>query len=55
MLVQGRRSYSPEEYLVVTKWIFSEYDGEAATLKLASVPFAIVLADIYDKVDFGAE
>jgi len=37
------------------KWIFSEYDGEAATLKLASVLFEIALADIYDKVDFGVE
>lgn len=34
------------------KWIFSEYDGEAATLALTSVPFEIVLADIYDKVEF---
>lgn len=37
------------------KWIFSEYDGEAATLALTFVPFEIVLADVYDKVEFEAE
>ena len=34
------------------KWIFSEYDGEAAMLTLSSVPFEISLADLYDKVEF---
>jgi Uma2 family endonuclease len=37
------------------KWIFSEYDGEAALLKLSAVPFEISLADLYDKVEFEAE
>jgi Uma2 family endonuclease len=37
------------------KWIFSETDGEDATVSLASLPFQIELIDIYDKVDFGAE
>lgn len=37
------------------KWIFSEYDGEAAILSLNSVPFEITLADLYDKVNFEAE
>ncbi len=37
------------------KWIFSEYDGEAAMLTLSSVPLEISLADLYDKVDFEAE
>ncbi|WP_254172905.1 Uma2 family endonuclease [Planktothrix pseudagardhii] len=34
------------------KWLLSEYEGETATLSLASVAFEISLADIYDKVDF---
>lgn len=38
-----------------SKWIFSEYDGEDATLSLASVSFQITLADIYDKVEFEIE
>lgn len=37
------------------KWIFSEYDGEEALVKLNSVPFEISLADLYDKVEFEAE
>jgi Uma2 family endonuclease len=37
------------------KWIFSEYEGGDATLSLNSIPFQIILADIYDKVDFNAE
>jgi len=36
------------------KWLFSETDGEA-TLQLAAIAFEIVLPDLYDKVDFGAE
>jgi Uma2 family endonuclease len=35
------------------KWIFSEYDGEDATLSLTSVDFEIALADLYDKVDLN--
>jgi Uma2 family endonuclease len=34
------------------KWIFSEYDGEAALLTLNSVPLEISLADLYNKVEF---
>lgn len=37
------------------KWIFSEYEDGDVTLSLASVPFQILLTDIYDKVDFDAE
>lgn len=37
------------------KWLLTEYEGKSATLSLASVPFEIVLADIYDKVDFKAD
>lgn len=36
-------------------WLFSEYDGKEALLQLASLPFEISLADIYDKVDFAVE
>jgi len=36
------------------KWIFSEYDGADALLSLSFVPFEISLADLYDKVEFGA-
>lgn len=37
------------------KWIFSEYDGEEAELIFSAIPFAISLADLYDKVVFEAE
>jgi hypothetical protein len=37
------------------KWVFSEYADPEAELNLASVPCQIVLADIYDKVEFNAE
>jgi len=37
------------------QWIFSEKDGEESILKLNKVPFEIVLADIYNKVDFEEE
>ncbi|MTJ47179.1 Uma2 family endonuclease [Dolichospermum sp. UHCC 0259] len=37
------------------KWIFSEFTDENTSLNLASVPCQILLADIYDKVDFHAE
>ena len=37
------------------KWIFSEYDGADSVLALASMPFQIALADLYDKVDFSSE
>ena len=37
------------------KWIFSEYEDGDVMLSLASVSFEIVLADIYDNVDFDAE
>jgi len=37
------------------QWIFSEKDGEESLLKFNKIPFEIVLADIYNKVDFDAE
>ena len=37
------------------KWIFSENEDGDVMLSLASVGFQIVLADIYDNVDFDAE
>jgi Uma2 family endonuclease len=37
------------------QWIFSEKDGEESILKFNKIPFEIVLADIYNKVDFEAE
>ena len=37
------------------QWIFSEEDGEESILKFNTVPFEIVLGDIYNKVDFDAE
>jgi len=37
------------------QWIFSEKDGEESILKFNKIPFEIVLADIYNKVDFDAE
>ncbi len=37
------------------KWIFSEFTDEDITLNLASIPCQILLADIYDKVDFNTE
>ncbi|MDJ0617107.1 MAG: Uma2 family endonuclease [Calothrix sp. MO_192.B10] len=33
-------------------WTFSEYDGSDTVISLNSFPFEIVLADIYDKVEF---
>jgi Uma2 family endonuclease len=37
------------------KWIFSEYSDGNDSLNLASVGCQILLADIYDKVDFDAQ
>ncbi|NJP10380.1 MAG: Uma2 family endonuclease [Leptolyngbyaceae cyanobacterium RU_5_1] len=34
------------------KWTFVEYDGQDAIASLASVPFQIPLAELYDKVEF---
>lgn len=33
-------------------WTFIEYDGEDATLSLASLSFELALFDLYDKVEF---
>lgn len=33
------------------QWLFTEYVGAESVLKLATVPFEIQLADIYDKVE----
>ncbi|MBD2388424.1 Uma2 family endonuclease [Cylindrospermum sp. FACHB-282] len=37
------------------KWIFSEFEDRDISLNLATVPCQILLADIYDKVDFNTE
>jgi Uma2 family endonuclease len=37
------------------KWIFSEFTDAEESLNLASIPCQLLLADIYDKVDFNAE
>lgn len=37
------------------KWLFSEYDGEAAVLSLTSVQFQISLPDIYEDIEFEIE
>jgi Uma2 family endonuclease len=34
------------------KWIFQEYDESDTVLRLASIPFEIALADLYEKVEF---
>jgi Uma2 family endonuclease len=36
-----------------TKWIFSEYDGDEATVSFASIPFEMTLIALYDKVEFS--
>lgn len=36
-------------------WIFSEYENETDSLSLNAIPFQIILADIYDNVDFNNE
>lgn len=37
------------------RWLFSEYDGEAAVLSLTSVQFQISLPDIYQEIEFETE
>ncbi|MBK1986421.1 Uma2 family endonuclease [Sphaerospermopsis aphanizomenoides BCCUSP55] len=37
------------------KWIFCEFTDGEESLNLASIPCQILLADIYDKVDFNTE
>ena len=37
------------------KWIFSEFTDGDSRLNLSSIPCQILLADIYDKVDFNTE
>ncbi|WP_413773985.1 Uma2 family endonuclease [Nostoc sp. MG11] len=37
------------------RWIFSEFEDGEDSLNLASIPCQILLADIYDKVDFNVE
>jgi Uma2 family endonuclease len=34
------------------QWLLNDYDGEDAVLKLKTVPFEIILKDLYDKVTF---
>ncbi|NJN23841.1 MAG: Uma2 family endonuclease [Acaryochloridaceae cyanobacterium RL_2_7] len=36
-------------------WRFTDYDGEEAELKLASVPLSLSLLDIYDRVTFDKD
>jgi Uma2 family endonuclease len=36
-------------------WVFKDFTGEEAVLKLASVPFEIKLSQLYRKVDFEME
>ncbi|MFM7441456.1 MAG: Uma2 family endonuclease [Snowella sp.] len=35
------------------RWLFNDYQGETAVLKLASVDFEISLQDLYQRVDFN--
>lgn len=51
-----------EQYLKIenlktakNQWLFSEYDGENATLDLTTIQFQISLSDLYDKVEFELE
>jgi Uma2 family endonuclease len=37
------------------QWLFRDYEGENAVLKLASIPFEIKLAQLYRKVNFASE
>ncbi len=37
------------------RWIFTEYNAADESICLNSVPFEIVMADIYDKVDFDLQ
>ncbi|MBA3922639.1 MAG: Uma2 family endonuclease [Nostocaceae cyanobacterium] len=37
------------------RWTFTEYNAGDKSISLNSVPFEIVLADIYDKVDFDLQ
>jgi Uma2 family endonuclease len=37
------------------RWLFSEYDGEAAVLSLTCVQLQIPLPDIYQEIEFEAE
>jgi Uma2 family endonuclease len=34
------------------QWVFREYDQMENSVQLVSIPFAIALAEIYDKVEF---
>jgi Uma2 family endonuclease len=46
-----------EQYAVDTQgqWLFRDYEGEEAVLKLVSVPFEIKLGQLYRKVNFASE
>ncbi len=37
------------------RWIFTEYNNADETISLNSIPFEIVLADIYDRIDFDLQ
>lgn len=34
------------------KWIFTEYDDEESYISFSSIPFRILLADIYESIEF---
>jgi Uma2 family endonuclease len=48
-------SFAIEQFAKQTEgqWIFREYEGGDAILRLDSVNFQISLGDIYERVDFG--
>ncbi len=56
ILIDQYRMYV-EQYCKIgdNKWVFYEFTDAETTLNLASVPCQIVLADIYDKVNFNVE
>lgn len=37
------------------RWVFTEYNAADESISLNCVPFEIVLADIYDKVNFDLQ
>ena len=49
--MQVERFVSNEE----GQWLLSDYEGEEATLQLATVPFSVTLKELYARVDFDTE
>ncbi len=53
ILIEQDRIYLQHFYKTEPKrWVFAEYGEEDRELTLQSLPFQILLEDIYDKVDF---